>query len=182
MIYYTGLNLIFSTMHSIKRYGAIIAAAAALILVGAGCFGTPAPQAQPQPQTAPANEPGAQGGPTSAMRIRGNVVIAFEQKPGETLQVAVVDADKPAFVIVRDSSGDILGASALLALGESNDLSIKLSRSTKNGETLTMNLYADDGTGTYGPGDTALLDYNGDPVSNTVIIDANASEGPHPAL
>ena len=178
----------------LDRYGLLAAAIASLALVGAGCSMStnstavvtppaPAQTNEPAPSPAPDTNATLPGGPSGAMRLRGNILIISPQKPRTTLNV-FIENDKPAFVVVSESDaagGKVLAVSSLLEVSSGNQV-LTLSRETKDGETLSLAAYVDDGNGTYGPEDKPLANYNGDPVTATSTIDANATEGPNPAL
>ena len=81
----------------------------------------------------------------SSMRAEGNAVVATDQKPSDQLSVAQVYLEEDGYVVIHEDSdgaaGAILGASALLSAGETNDVNIKLSRTTRDGEVLHAMLH-----------------------------------------
>ena len=93
------------------------------------------------------NEPGvvADNSSVSAMRAEENAVVAADQKPSDQLSVAQVYLEEDGYVVIHEDSdgaaGAILGASALLSAGETNDVNIKLSRTTRDGEVLHAMLH-----------------------------------------
>lgn len=173
-----GLSLLSSTdmrNSKVAGFGLILS----LLLVGAGCFQKPAPAPAPAPEPQ-AEEPGTSAG----MRIAGNAIIISEQKPSSELTVTLFANDKPAFLVVREGEAAAsakLGTSALLQAGENTEFRIALSRPSKDGESLYVAGYADDGDGVFDSGDAPLLDGLGNALYGIVTISVNASEGPSPA-
>ncbi|MBI3420716.1 MAG: hypothetical protein HY006_01510 [Candidatus Sungbacteria bacterium] len=120
---------------------------------------------------------------STGLIIGANAIYVAEQAPSKTLTVAVVRLEKPGFVVVHEDvagvPGGILGASAVLPVGETHNLSaILLSRMTRDGETLYAMLHVDDGDGVFDAGkDKPVLDpVSASPMMMIVTVSAEAVE------
>lgn len=175
-----------------KNFLTYAAPLAVLLLVGAGCFGSktttvaPAPAPAPTPQGIAPGEPapGTPGGPATGTRVRGNVILAQEQKPGRSVKIQVLYNDAPAFIVVReqDQLGPTLGTSAVLSAGENSNVIIDLSRESKDGESLYATVHVDDGNGIFDRNDKPMLGADGDEVFIQIPINKDAVERPNPVL
>lgn len=162
-----------SLSHRMRMKNAIVPLLAALILAGAGCLRRAEPTpAEPAPAPAPSDSLG--------IRIAGNFIYAPEQRPGDEVVVAQIANDAKAFIVIRqdnETSGAVLGASALLEPGENDDVRIAVSRPTRDGETLYAAVYADEGNGVYDGTEATLKDGLGNSLYSIVTISVNAVEG-----
>ncbi|MEK7208263.1 MAG: hypothetical protein AAB699_01805 [Patescibacteria group bacterium] len=120
---------------------------------------------------------------SAGLVIGANAIYVEEQAPSRTLAVAVVRLEKPGFVLVHEDTsgapGGILGRSALLPAGETNNLAtISLSRLTRDGETLYVMIHLDDGDGVFDAvKDKPALDSVGAlPVMMSITVSAEATE------
>lgn len=151
-----------------------IAVGAAVIVIGAVYFfnGVPA-----LPVTDTAND-------TSALRAEDNMVIVSEQRPGASVLAAQVRFVTPGFVVIHEDNagapGVILGASALLAAGESSQVTVPLSRPSKDGEKLHVMLHNDsDGNGTFNAAaDAPVESISGGPITGWFDISSDSPENP----
>lgn len=123
------------------------------------------------------------GGNSSGLIVGKNAIYVAEQVPSKTILVAVVYLETPGFVVIHEdavgSPGIILGASDLLAAGETKSSTIvSLLRMTKDGETIHAVLHLDDGNGVFDAGkDKPALDrVSGEPVMMVVTVSADADE------
>jgi hypothetical protein len=128
---------------------------------------------------------------SAGLIVEKNAIYVAEQVPSSTVSVALVRLEKPGFVVIHedanDSPGKILGVSGILGAGETQNLSpIKLSRPTKDGETIYAMIHLDDGDGVFnasqdGP---AIDPVGGEPVMTIVAVSQDAVEPgmvkPHP--
>ena len=94
-------------------------------------------------------EPGRPNGDSTGLIIAKNAIYVAEQMPSKNVLVAVVQFEKPGFVVIHedinDRPGKILGASTLLSKGETKDVLVALSRMTVDGEALYAMIHLDDG-------------------------------------
>jgi len=117
----------------------------------------------------------------SDMRVEENAVVTPEQRPGTAVTVAQVYLAAPGYVVIHEDNngeaGAILGASALLQAGENNNVSVTLSRTSKDGEKLWAMLHSEkDGDTTFNAQtDTPVESRSGEPLSGWFEINAEAS-------
>src|SRR5258708_14370140 len=101
-----------------------------------------------------------------------NAVVVRDWMKGNTAHVALVMLNKPGFVAIYDANkgkpGKVLGISSQLNAGENKDVSVSLSRETKEGEPLYAILYSSK--------DTPLKDDKGKMVMMKYVV-GNLSEG-----
>ncbi|MBI2064201.1 MAG: hypothetical protein HYT66_00615 [Candidatus Yanofskybacteria bacterium] len=115
--------------------------------------------------------------------VRENAIYVAEQPPSNTVSVAVVRLEKPGFAVVHEDvnevPGGILGASALIAPGETkNSLPVTLSRSTLDGETIYVMLHFDNGDGIFdATKDKPVVDpVTNEPMMMIVVTSKDATE------
>lgn len=70
----------------------------------------------------------------SAMRVEENMVVVLDQKPGDAIVASQIYLAKPGYLVIHDVEGKILGSSTLLQVGESNNVQVRLTVTTKDGE------------------------------------------------
>ncbi len=86
---------------------------------------------------------------TSPMLAEPNAVVVTDQRPGKVVTGTVYLA-APGYLVIHDESGTVLGSSALLPAGQSNNVKVVLSRASKNDEKLMAMLHSDtDGNGSF---------------------------------
>lgn len=120
---------------------------------------------------------------SSAMRVEENMVVVSEQRPGYTVIGTVHLAAEGYFVIHADTNGEsgvILGASTLLTAGKNTNVKVKLSRASRDGETLHAMLYFEkDGNTAFSAADTPVPSSLGGPIEGLFQISKDApSETP----
>ena len=122
-------------------------------------------------------------GDQSGLIISNNAIYTAEQMPGYSVSVQIVRLEKPGFVVIHEDAdgkpGKILGESALLSAGETENLPpITLSHATKDGETIYAMLHFDNGDGKFNAfDDKSVLDPAGNaPVMTVVVVSEDASE------
>lgn len=121
-------------------------------------------------------------GSVSGMRVEENAVVAMEQRPGSTVRVAQVYMSAPGYVVIHEDAdgapGAILGASALLAGGETSGIVVTLSRPTIEGEKLWSMLHTEArGNTTFEvASDVPVMSRSGEALSGWFEINANADE------
>lgn len=122
-------------------------------------------------------------GDSAGLIIGKNAIYVAEQPPSNIVSVAIVRLEKPGFVAVHEdvneAPGEILGASALIAPGETKTpLSLTLSRSTLDGETIYVMLHFDDGDGIFDvTEDKPIIDpVANEPMMAMVAISKDATE------
>ncbi|HEY4487259.1 MAG TPA: hypothetical protein VI483_00670 [Candidatus Paceibacterota bacterium] len=119
---------------------------------------------------------------SSGMRAEENMVVVNEQKPSKTITGSIVSLAASGFLVIHEDSngtpGTILGASALLQAGESTNIPVTLSRTTKDGEKLHAMLHFDvDGNGTFDAAiDSPVMSSMGGPLEGWFEINAEAQE------
>lgn len=150
-----------------------IAIVAAIVVIGAVYF----------LNGAPALSPATSSDDTSALRAENNMVVVAEQRPGASVIASQVLLVAPGFVVIHEDNagapGAILGASALLAAGASSQVTVPLSRPTKDKEKLHVMLHNDtDGSGTFSAAADAPVESTlGGPITGWFDISADAPEG-----
>ncbi|MEK7203487.1 MAG: hypothetical protein AAB627_00170 [Patescibacteria group bacterium] len=126
-------------------------------------------------------EPGP-AGDSAGFIVGKNAIYVAEQAPSKTVSVAVVQFEKPGFVVIHEEAnekpGKILGASVLLSKGETKNVLVRLSRMTADGETLYAMLHLDDGDRVFEPGKDypAEDSLGGGPVMTIFTVDRDATE------
>lgn len=105
---------------------------------------------------------------------------AFKE-PGESVIIDSVEIKNGGYVVIHESiyreedvirePGDIIGSSALLLPGESQDILVELERTTKDGEEFIAMLHHDNGDGIFvAADDVPIKDENGDIVLMPFLI------------
>ena len=121
-------------------------------------------------------------GDSAGLVVGKNAIYVAEQLPSQTVSIALVLLAKPGFVVVHEdragTAGQILGQSAALGAGETKNLSIALSRSTTDGETLYAMLHFDDGDGVFdvAKDNPVLNSVSSEPVMMIIAVSQDASE------
>lgn len=128
------------------------------------------------------NEPAGSNDSTGFI-VSNNAIYVADQLPGRSVSIAVMQLEKPGFVVIlKDNAGTpgkILGVSGALPTWETKNIGpIGLSRITKDGEVLYAMLYLDDGDDVFDSAkDKPALDSLGDePVLMIFSVSTNASE------
>jgi len=118
-------------------------------------------------------------GHTSGMLAEDNAIVAEEQRPGSSVTIAQVHLVGPGYVVVHEQSGAILGSSALLPAGNSNDVQVAVIRPTTDGETLDAMLHFErNGDSTFqNSADPPIESRLGGPIVGTFTISSSAPEG-----
>ncbi len=120
--------------------------------------------------------------PSSAMRAEENMIVIMEQRPGNTVTASQIHLAATGFVVIHEDTngapGAIIGSSSLLQAGDSSQVAITLSRSTKDGEKLHAMLHSDsDGNGTFSAtADQPVQSRLGGPIEGWFDISTQASE------
>ena len=92
---------------------------------------------------------------TSGFRVEENAIVITEQPVGaETAVASIVYLAIPGFVVIHEedggTAGTIIGASALLEVGENLNVQVPLMRPLRDGEELYAMLHVDtDADGTF---------------------------------
>jgi hypothetical protein len=115
------------------------------------------------------------------MRAEENMVVVTEQRPGNIVTASTVFLAAPGFVVVHEdidgAPGAIIGSSAFLAAGESNNIKVMLSRVTQDGDKLHAMLHADtDANGSFSSADMPVQSRLGGPLEGWFEISSSASE------
>jgi|GEM_PF-775797 len=88
---------------------------------------------------------------TTGMRAEDNMVVVMEQRPGTTV-TGMVHLAAPGYLVIHEDKGGepgaVLGASALLPAGDTDNIKVALSRPSKDGETLHAMLHFEKGGNT----------------------------------
>lgn len=100
-------------------------------------------------QVAAMHHPSSSESNSSAMLAEPNAVVVTDQQPGKVVTGTVYLA-APGYLVIHDQSGAVLGSSALLPAGQSNNIKVTLSHAVKDGEKLMAMLHSDtDGNGSF---------------------------------
>jgi hypothetical protein len=71
--------------------------------------------------------------------IEENALVINDHQPGDTITAATILLTKPGYLVVHElengAPGKIIGSSKLLPSGESQNISVKLTRAGKDGES-----------------------------------------------
>jgi len=110
-----------------------------------------------------------------------NAIAVTEQEPGTNVYANFVLIKDAGFVVVHEintdgSAGNIVGVSAFLPAGQSNGISITLSKQTKDGKQYIAEVYKDNGDGIFNKNtDGAVLDGEGNIIQTTFSVATGAS-------
>ena len=120
---------------------------------------------------------------STGLIVGENAIYVAEQPPSNIVSVAIVRLQKPGFVVVHENvdevPGKVLGVSNLISSGETkNSLSIVLSRSTLDRETIYAMLYFDNEDGIFDiTKDKPVIDsVANEPMMAIVAISKDATE------
>lgn len=90
---------------------------------------------------------------STGMIVGKNALNVNEQRVGTTMSVSFVVLEKKGYVVVHEITdgkpGKIIGASALLPLGQSNNIAITLQASLKDGMSYIAMLHIDNDDGVF---------------------------------
>lgn len=160
-----------------------------LLVVSAGAYvylaNAPAQEAIDNASGETAHEQPTGGDPagTSMMYAEENAVMVPEQRPGTTITGTILLAAPGYLVIHEDNNGApgaIIGSSSLLPAGESGNVTVTLSRASKEGEKLHAMLHAEKGGNTTfsAAEDTPVPSTLGGPIMGFFDIAADAPDLP----
>jgi hypothetical protein len=132
------------------------------------------------PSEIPAQEPAPEE--SLGLRVGPNALVVQDQRPGKAILVSFVGIEGSGFVTIHADGGgkpgDLLGVSALVAEG-ATDESVKLSRATRDGETLYAVLRKDDGDGMFDASDDEIVkDFQGNDLVAVFTTSKDAPEVP----
>ena len=116
---------------------------------------------------------------TSGMLAEENAVVALDQRPGSAVTIAQVHLAAPGYVVIHEESdkkaGAIVGASALLGAGVHRDVRVRLTRASRDGETLYAMLHAKGGNASFNAAlDAPILSSLGRPLMGFFEISSSA--------
>lgn len=151
-----------------KNIGIVVAAAIALVAGGAYYYST-------------AGQSSTEADTVSGMRAENNMIVVNEQRPSTNITAAIVYLASPGFIVIHEDvngqPGAIIGSSALLGSGESRNVAVELTRSTKDGEKLHAMLHADtDGSGAFTSADLPVQSMLGGPIEGWFEISSSAGD------
>lgn len=121
---------------------------------------------------------------SSPLRAEPNVIVVTDQQPGTEITASLASFEKDGgFVVIHEDvdgqPGAVLGASSLLLAGDNVNVSVTLSRTSVDGETLHAMLHTD--TNRDGIFDVAvdapIQSVLGGPISGWFMIAADAATG-----
>lgn len=117
---------------------------------------------------------------TMGMRAEENMVVAMEQRPGASVLISQVYLAAPGYVVIHEEGGAILGSSALLSVGQNDNVQVTLNRASKDGETLTAMLHVEsDGNSSFSAAaDVPVQSRLGGPLEGMFLITNDASDQP----
>jgi len=121
------------------------------------------------------------GGPSSGLLVGSNAVYAADQKPGDAVSISMAVLQTAGYVVIHEDNngapGAILGASAILEQGQSEGVSVFLSRASQDGEALHAMLHVDNGDGAFDPAqDGSVKDDQGNIILMRFNISSTAEE------
>lgn len=117
----------------------------------------------------------------SGIPAEENMVVVSEQKPGASIRGSLIVLAAPGYLVIHEDNngepGAILGASALLPAGENSNVTVTLSRATRDGETLHAMLHFEKGGNTAfsAAEDTPVPSRLGGPISGWFEVSSEAS-------
>ncbi len=86
---------------------------------------------------------------SAGMRAEENMVVVSEQRPGNIVTGSLMYLAAPGYLVIHEDNngepGAIIGSSAQIDAGESTDVKVTLSRSSKDGEILHAMLHFEKG-------------------------------------
>lgn len=108
-----------------------------------------------------------------------NALVIKEQKIGDMVMVSSVNLSRKGFVVVHekdnDQLGKIIGSSALLEIGESNNVEVALTEELQGGKNYVATLHFDNGDRLFRPGTdlpVMLDDINAGPIKTEFRVAA----------
>lgn len=112
-----------------------------------------------------------------------NSLLVPDQKLGKSVTVTFVRLEKPGYIAIQEDNnrkpGALLGVSKLLPSGQQHNITIPVSRATKDGEYLYATLHTDAGVVPFDiAGDPALTDGSGKAISERFRIEASIQARP----
>lgn len=117
---------------------------------------------------------------TGLSGVGGGNALSVAQAAGNSVTIASVVLEKKGFIVIHEKDGEnlgkIIGASALLQAGESNNVAIALREPLQDGKIYLAVLVVDNGDGRYMPGaDRPVMsttDTNGGPFKAEFSVGA----------
>ena len=122
-------------------------------------------------------------GDVSGSVIGDNALNIDAQPVGSTARASMVSLEGRGFAVVHEElanggAGAVLGASALLPAGQSNNVAIPLRSALVDGKTYIVMLHIDNGDGVFSESsDPIARDANGDAIMMGFDADADAEAG-----
>jgi hypothetical protein len=119
-------------------------------------------------------------GDVSGYVIGKNALNVADQPVGSTVRASMAVLEAKGFVVIHErmatgGAGAVLGASALLPAGQSDNVAITLSKPLVDGKTYIAMIHLDNGDGTPSEtNDPAAKDANGNTILMEFKADANA--------
>lgn len=118
---------------------------------------------------------------TSGSRIAGDAIYVPDQKPGDSVNIGLVDIQDGGYVVIHEADngvpGAIVGASVLLSSGEKQNVEVNVSRELDEGEEFIAMLHNDNGDGTFNAADDApVQDENGNVIFMRFMVSVDAGE------
>lgn len=106
----------------------------------------------------------------------GTITVSDQTASQNTIRVSNIDVDQDSWLVVRQGN-DLIADPIRITEGSQSDVVIQLDNSEvedldlQDGATITVQLYADDGDGSFDSGDAPIM-ANGTAVSETIIINS----------
>ena len=114
---------------------------------------------------------------TSGLRIGANAVYVPDQRPGDNITVGFADIADGGYVVIHEviegKLAGIVGSRTFLESGESQNISVTLSRESVEGEELIAMLHNDNGDNIFNATDDAPVR---DEAGNIVLMRFTVSE------
>jgi hypothetical protein len=122
----------------------------------------------------PNNNTGTSSDSSNQAQAENNLMVA-DQKPGNTVTIPASVLSQGGYIVIHENNngapGKVIGVSAYLNPGENNNVSIKLSRASKNNEQLFAMLHGDNGNKIFDESDDMPIKKDDIPVLMKFNID-----------
>jgi glucose/arabinose dehydrogenase len=110
-----------------------------------------------------------------------NYIVVSDFSPGKVVNIKKVKLSQPGYVVIHQeevgAAGEVLGSSDLLSEGETENLSVDLSREISQGEVIYAMLHSDDGDGEFNiENDVPVEDDEGNVIMMMFVVKEGGGE------